>query len=445
MNHYLKDFPRQAFLFLLVMQLVTWTLIPTLTRLSLPIDAIEGYVWGQHFEWGYDRNPWMNALLTHWAVVIGGKSGLLVYAFSQVFVCIGFYAVWRLAREITQSGTYALTSVFMLIGLQYVSIASVDFNDNVIELGLWPLLTYFAYRAYFSEDRLSNRYWLLAGIIAGLALMTKYYGIIPILCLLGFGLLTPSIRQKKFSWGFYAGGLLAFLISLPHLLWLPQHHFITIEYALGKTHEFHESLSTQQNGSLRLWLLHHLYYALRFGVVQLLAFLGPLLLLAMAVFPKGIHENPSTLPSSTREEVSGEIDLLKHRFLHFAVLGPFLVTLLLSIVLGWKLNIMWGTPLLSLWPLWFLVQFQPSISRPGLYRLTIAAFIVFSLFAIFYGIHNVRNQNSNHNLNGQAYSDGVTQAFFAKYHRPLTELSGDRYLNGYVAFYADHPIEVKFN
>jgi 4-amino-4-deoxy-L-arabinose transferase-like glycosyltransferase len=434
MSRYLKDFPRQAFLFLLVMQLVTWTVIPTLTRLSLPIDAIEGYVWGQHFEWGYDRNPWMNALLTHAAVLIGGKSGWLVYGFSQLFVCLGFYAVWRLTQEITQSETYALTSVLMLIGLQYTSIASVDFNDNVIELGLWPLLSYFAYRAYFSEARLSNRYWILTGIIAGLALMTKYYSIIPILCLFAFGLLTPEIRQKKWSWGFYTGGGLAFLICLPHLIWLPQHHFITIQYALGKTHEFHET-STATSPFL-LFLSHHFYYALRFGFVQLMAFIGPLLLLAIGVFPRDGDKylNPSTLPSST----------LIHRFLHFAVLWPFLVTLLLSMVLGWKLNIMWGTPLLSLWPLWFLVQFRPSISRQGLYRLSMAALIVFCLFALFYAIHNLRDQNSKHNLNGQAYSDAVTQAFFAKYHRPLTELSGDRYLNGYVAFYADHPIDVKF-
>ncbi len=229
--------PKSIFFALICLQLTLWTLIPTWVRLSLPMDAIEGYVWGQHFQWGYDRNPWMNALLTHWAVILGGKSAWLVYASSQIFVCVGYWSVWQLAEKITRSHLHALISVLMLIGIQYTSIASVDFNDNVIELGLWPLLSYFTYQAYFSAKSTQKLcYWTLMGCTAGLALMTKYYSIMPLMAVGLFFLLTPETHKIFKTPGPYLAFLICFLICLPHLLWLPSHHFITMTYALEKAH-----------------------------------------------------------------------------------------------------------------------------------------------------------------------------------------------------------------
>ncbi len=57
----------QRFWLIAGLHLFIWTLIPSLTRFCLPMDANEGYGWGQHLQLGYDRNPWMNAWLTHLA------------------------------------------------------------------------------------------------------------------------------------------------------------------------------------------------------------------------------------------------------------------------------------------------------------------------------------------------------------------------------------------
>jgi 4-amino-4-deoxy-L-arabinose transferase-like glycosyltransferase len=428
--------PKTLFLTLILLQLVFWTLIPTLTRLSLPIDAIEGYVWGQHFDWGYDRNPWVNALLTHWAVNLGGKSGWLVYGFSQIFVCLGYFSVWKLAQKIFRSDTYALVSVLMLVGVQYTSLAAVDFNDNVIELGLWPLFAYLSYEAFFSIKKSQELfYWILTGLIAGLALMTKYYSIMPIASLGLFLLSTPDARAKFKTLGPYLAGLLCFLICLPHLLWLPKHHFMTMAYALGKADQIARPLWATAHPIL-FFLWNHTYYALHFAWAQSLTFAGALALLWFAAFPR--KPSAKALP-----EVS--LSPLALKFLDFMVLGPFALTLLTSIIFGWKLNTMWGTPLLSLWPIWVLGLLKPKFTSQGIWRIALAALIVFVLLITGYAIHNIRNQGSRHNLNGQAISDKINHQIESNYHSRISVISGDRYLAGYIAFYADHPIRVKWD
>jgi len=407
---------RKIFWTFLCLQLLLWTLVPTLVRLSLPMDAIEGYVWGQHFQWGYDRDPWMNALLTHIAVSLGGKSGWLVYACSQLFVCLGYWSIWKLSHRIFHSETYALVATLSLIGVQYTSLATTDFNDNVIELGLWPLLIYLGYEA-FIQGKL--RFWILGGIVAGLALMSKYYSIVPLSLLILFFCFEPQARKYWKTPGPYLAGGLIFLICLPHLLWLPEHHFITIEYA---------DLRVRTS----VGRFHHIYYALRFSIIQLLVFLGPLTLIGLAIFPRKSQSPSLNIPKSTQN------------FLNFTIPGVFLGTIAISIIFTWKLNTLWGTPLLSLWPLWILAKYQPPIAH--LLRMLVIGGIIFLLLLTGYAIHNLRDQGSPENLDGKRLSENFL-AHYEKSHdgKLPTTLKGNRYFMGYVAFYAPEPISVEIS
>ena len=77
------------YLFLFV-HLIFWTAVPALVRDNLPLDSIEGTIWGHQLQWGYDKNPFLNGWLTALAAYIGGQSGWMIYLFSQLSVCICF-------------------------------------------------------------------------------------------------------------------------------------------------------------------------------------------------------------------------------------------------------------------------------------------------------------------------------------------------------------------
>src|SRR5476649_291851 len=150
-------------------------------RYALPHDTIEGAMWGQHLEWGYDKNPWMNAWLTRLGWELGGTSGIGIYFISSIFVGISFWAVWKLAQKMVNP-TQALLSVLILEGCIDYTLVPQGFNDNVIELGLWPLMFLFFYNA-IQDQKIKDWIWL--GIIAGLAMMAKYYTAMPILLMFG--------------------------------------------------------------------------------------------------------------------------------------------------------------------------------------------------------------------------------------------------------------------
>ena len=91
--------PSYCFAIFLVLHLLSWTLVPFCIRTNLPLDAIEGTLWGHQLEWGYDKNPYLNAWLTALAVYLGGASGWMIYFFSQVSVVLCFWSIWRLGNQ----------------------------------------------------------------------------------------------------------------------------------------------------------------------------------------------------------------------------------------------------------------------------------------------------------------------------------------------------------
>src|SRR5580658_2023883 len=125
-------FQAQRWLYVFIaVHLVIWTLVPAMVRYNLPLDAIEGTLWGHQLEWGYDKNPFLNAWLTALAVRLDGQSGWMIYLFSQLSVVICFWAVWQLAKKMV-SPVYALIAVMLLEGVQYYHFHAIDFNDNTL-------------------------------------------------------------------------------------------------------------------------------------------------------------------------------------------------------------------------------------------------------------------------------------------------------------------------
>ena len=51
-----KDVNKSLILFLLI-HLVIWTLVPTISNTNLPLDTIEALAWGNNLDWGYSKHP----------------------------------------------------------------------------------------------------------------------------------------------------------------------------------------------------------------------------------------------------------------------------------------------------------------------------------------------------------------------------------------------------
>lgn len=412
------------FYVILILHVLLWTLVPTLLRHALPMDALEGFVWGQSWQLGYDRNPWLNAWLTHIAVALGGRSGLLVYFLSQLSVAACFLSLWRLGKKIL-TPLYALFAVLLLEGVQYYTLAAIDFNDNVLEIGLWALLTLCFYNA-LTEQKL--RAWLLTGLWAALALMTKYYAAVlftPMALILIF---TPEGKESFKHTSFYAGLILFIAIITPHFIWLFQHDFVTFNYMLERA---------SANGD---WQNSAWYFA----AIQLAAFSTPLFSLAWLWLLELRKKTASKSNTILGSKYAVAVSHFARIFLLAMGVLPLVLTILVAALGGVTLHVMWGTPLVSLWGLLLLALWPPTITCRRFYAFIIFTLLTFfSLLALYaYNIVYVGYQSSA-TYPAKEIAAYIDATWHQRYNASLPHyVVGDRYTAGNVAYFSKNKLEV---
>jgi 4-amino-4-deoxy-L-arabinose transferase-like glycosyltransferase len=403
------------FLLFIFVHIIAWTWAPTLVRFNLPMDSIEGATWGHQLQWGYDKNPFLNGWLTALAIYLGGKSGWTIYLFSQLSVALSFLAVWKLGNRMLPP-VYALLAVFLLEGIQYYNFHAIDFNDNTLEVGLWALTIWFFYRALSEEN--NHLTWLLTGIFAALSLMAKYYTAILLFPMLLFLLRRHEGRKQFKRLSFYSGCFIFLIIITPHFIWLFHHDFITLNYAVDRV------------SSPPTWL-NHIFYPTQFIWQQFEALLPAFILLLITL----IGKKPFRLFPPLK------MNSFNKEFLLFMGIGPFLITVFLSFIMGMKLRAGWGQPLFSLWGIIFIYLVQPNMTPAKFYRFVGLLFILIALSIAGYASALIRApEPSSANFPGKIIAERLTQNWKEKFHTPLHYVAGTRWVAGNVGHYSsDNP------
>jgi hypothetical protein len=178
-------------------------------------DEFDYIACGDHLGWGYVDQPPLIPFLTHVSRAVLGDSLRAIRFIPALASSLQVVQTAVLARELG-GRRYAvlLSAICAVIAPQYLSNGSL-LGTNCFEPNLWMGCAYFAILAIKREN---PRYWLWFGVIAGLGLEEKYS-----IALFGFGivvglLLTEQRRVFLNQWIWF-GGLAAFLIFLPNLLW----------------------------------------------------------------------------------------------------------------------------------------------------------------------------------------------------------------------------------
>lgn len=318
-------------------QLFFWTLGPWLVRNTLHSDTLEGIAWGNLWQWGYEKHPPLAAWTAAFFSNLSDTSDWPVYLFAQVTVVIAFVAVWRLAREyLTEAG--ALLAVFLLQGILFYSNRVERLTPDTLQHPIWALL---ALTFYFAVTRQSLAYWLLTGVMSGLAILTKYQVAVLFAPLFIVLLITHEGRLALSSIGPWLGGLLALAIASPHLYWLWDNNFAAVSY-LGENY-----VESERYGTGTHW--DHLIFPLNFIKNNL----GNVLVFFLLMIP--LFRAPR-LPIL--------YDRFKKVFLIAIATGPFACTLLFGLVTGEKLVPRWATPYFVWLPLLVLVWTRPLIDYP---------------------------------------------------------------------------------
>ena len=408
--------PSYLFWAFFVSYLILWTLTPTLMRFVLPMDATEGAMWSRSLQWGYPRDPWVNALLTKIALLVSFDHDWGLYLFSQLMVLLSMWSIWRLAKIILKNIYLAIVAPILLVVIQYYNIGVIDFNDNTCLLGLWSVTILYYYRS-ITTNRL--KYWIFLGFLAGLAMMAKYYTAILLISMLCFIVFERSNYKIFKEYKIYLSLIIVFIISIPHTIWLFKYDFVPVQFSLSVLNRDQDITS---------YVTKHFFYGLRFFIIQIVTFSSAVLLFLFGFFGK----NKLAL---NKIEFVRSYDL---KFLIFIGCLPFIFTVLISMVTGWHIYTMWGIPLLNLWSIILIAIFKPILTKAKLLRIITLAYIITIIFILGYILSMIRSKTSSGNYPTKEIATVVSDFWHQKYNKKLKYIIGYNRPVSYMVRYTEN-------
>jgi 4-amino-4-deoxy-L-arabinose transferase-like glycosyltransferase len=189
------------------------------------VDELYYLACADHLAWGYVDQPPLVALIAKLERLLLGDSLQAIRLLPALAGAGKVLLAGLIARELG-GGRFAqgLAALCVLVAPGLLAIDHF-LSMNAFEPLFWTGCAYVVIRIIKTGNQ---RLWLWFGLLAGIGLENKYS-----MLLFGFGivaglLLTGQIRLFRSPW-IWLGGLLAFLIFVPNLLWNVQHQFPFLE------------------------------------------------------------------------------------------------------------------------------------------------------------------------------------------------------------------------
>ena len=396
--------PSNIFFLLIIVHLLIWTFIPSLTNQNLPLDTIEALAWGSNLDWGFNKHPPFSAFAVEIFYKIFGSQDWAYYLLSQIFVVIAFFAVYKFSEEIFNNKKLALLSVLLLEGIYFYNFTTPEFNVNVAQLPFWALTIYYTWRC-IKYDKITD--YVFLGLFAGLGILSKYLFVYLIIGIkLVFVYFLRKGKKIKFSHYFIAGPI-TLLILLPHLIWLTENDYITITYGLQRT------------GGTGGFLDHLIYPIIFLG--KQIGLLIPFLLMFFFLIKK----------------VKYKINLKDEKliFLLLTTIAPIFLMLLTSMIMGAKIRTMWMTPFYLFAGTFIIYIFKSHINLNKLKSFT-SVFIILFIFSPFtYAYISITQTDKRTDFPGKQYAKQIQKAWDEKYNSKINYVLGDEWWGGNLSYH----------
>lgn len=180
---------------------------------------------GQHLAWGYVDQAPLIAVVAWFSRAFFGDSLYALRFFPAVAAAAKILLTAWIVRELG-GNRYAqlLAATAMLVCPIYLTMDSF-LSMNSFEPIFWMLCACIAIRIVRGGNQ---RLWPLFGLVAGIGILNKHSTLLFGFAFLLSLLVTRERRQLREPW-IWLGGLIAFLIFLPNLIWEYRNHWPTIE------------------------------------------------------------------------------------------------------------------------------------------------------------------------------------------------------------------------
>ena len=398
---------------IVLLQLVLWTLAPSLLYTILPLDSLEAVAWGSGFSLGNAKHPPLTGWIAGLTASATGHADWPIYLLSQLCVTGGMVCMYFMAREFfgrEESAFAALTPVFVY----YYNITTPEFNVNLPMLFLWPAAALCFVRAY-RHDRIRN--WILLGVASGLCFLCKYYSMLLFLSFAVFLLLAKERRRLILTAGPWIAAASACVVILPHVMW-------AFTGGLAMMEEYVEGrMAFNPDDS---WFHRH--------IAGVLVILGSALLVALVPLAAFLLARLQ-LPRKPAEPARREAAV-------YAVVMMGVPLLLLTVIglSGSAVRAMWLVPLFFPIGLLLTALFPAEWTPKQTMRFRLETAALFAAFLIGVAVAGAVHSTNRKNFPAKRFAAEVSRIYEEKTGRPLEIMIGDAWASGLMRHYAPgHP------
>ncbi|WP_161974409.1 glycosyltransferase family 39 protein [Piscinibacter terrae] len=415
------------FALFVVTALALWIGSSAYTNTALFPDVTEQFIWSKSLEWGYYKHPPLTTWLFAGATAVFGLNTWVPGVLSGACLAVTGLLTWLIAARVL--GRRAAFYCLLLWSLQQqFSLRAYMYNHNVpllmcVALSVWALL-----EACARPER--TRGWVLVGVAVGLAMMSKYQAAIPLTGALWALWRTGQLARPEVRRGLLWALGAAFIVCLPHLVWLQTSHGLPFQYA-SKHLEHHDLPARLSNAS-------------KFAVLQLrtvwVAILCGLLWAAVAWRSRSpvahdVSDRPGMDARARRAWIQG------------LVLLPLAAVLCTAVIGGAHLQGQWGVQTLQFASLALVAWFTARWRFPSLGTALGIAFALHVLGVALVTVEGVKQSKgtalTGHVIQfgqGQVIADSISRDWHRVTGCPLRYVVGDAHLAGLVSAYSpEHP------
>ncbi|MBN8766579.1 MAG: glycosyltransferase family 39 protein [Thiobacillus sp.] len=224
---------RRTLLYIPLYCLVWWGIF-TFSRHYLDgADLVENYAWGMEWQWGTNKHPplfgWITAA---WFRLFPFSDGAY-YLLNQVNLAAALGLLALAMHRLLSWDRVLAAIVLTTLGTHFGPDSGFKYNANT---ALLPFAAGFVWSLLHALEQGRARWFVLAGVFAAAALLTKYYALV-LIAAIGLSMLIalrpPAARLLK---GTLIAGATALPLVWPHIAWSIHHGWPSLHYM----HEAHE-------------------------------------------------------------------------------------------------------------------------------------------------------------------------------------------------------------
>src|SRR3954454_15069623 len=197
----------------------------------LTFDEAYYWTWSKHLAGGYYDHPPMVAVLIRLGTLIAGDSELGVRLVSILLALPMSFALYRPAEILFGSRRLAASATILLNVTLMAVVGTMIVTPDA------PLLVASSFVLFYLAKVLATgrgAWWLAVGAAVGLALLSKYTALFFGPAILIWLIAVPELRRWLTSPWPYLGGIVAFAMFSPVILWNADHQWVSLIKQLGR-------------------------------------------------------------------------------------------------------------------------------------------------------------------------------------------------------------------